>query len=351
VEDLYELLGNEMIKNNIDTLLGPGINIHRNPLNGRNFEYFSEDPIVTGYIASAIVRGIGKSGAVATVKHFACNNRERARDKINSIVSERALREIYLKGFEIVVKEGKATSIMTAYNAVNGYWSASNYDLTTTILRNEWKYQGIVMTDWWAKMNDAIKGGDADRNNTASMIRAQNDIYMVVDNDGAEMNASGDNTLSALKNGQLELAELQRNAINICSFLMKLPAYSLKRKFKEKIYTCTALKECSTKMAITIKDTAEIPAKINNPYFINVEVDGIFRISGRFLCKDLITAQISCNLIINDEIINSFKVCGTEGRWSNKYLAKLSLSQGIYKVQIECKVDNVELDRINLTHI
>ena len=159
VEELYEWEGQELLRNEIDTLLGPGINLHRNPLNGRNFEYFSEDPYLTGKFAAAVVKGIKKSGADATVKHFACNNQELARNTADSVVSERAVRELYLKGFEIAVKEGKACSIMTSYNPLNGHWSASNYDLCTTILRGEWGYTGIVMTDWWAKMNDPISGG------------------------------------------------------------------------------------------------------------------------------------------------------------------------------------------------
>lgn len=135
VEELYEWEGQELLRNEIDTLLGPGINLHRNPLNGRNFEYFSEDPYLTGKFAAAVVKGIKKSGADATVKHFACNNQELARNTADSVVSERAVRELYLKGFEIAVKEGKACSIMTSYNPLNGHWSASNYDLCTTILR------------------------------------------------------------------------------------------------------------------------------------------------------------------------------------------------------------------------
>ncbi len=128
VEELYEWEGQELLRNEIDTLLGPGINLHRNPLNGRNFEYFSEDPYLTGKFAAAVVKGIKKSGADATVKHFACNNQELARNTADSVVSERAVRELYLKGFEIAVKEGKACSIMTSYNPLNGHWSASNYD-------------------------------------------------------------------------------------------------------------------------------------------------------------------------------------------------------------------------------
>ena len=138
MEELYVMEGKELVANEVDTLLGPGINIHRYPLNGRNFEYFSEDPYVTGCFAAAVTRGIKKGGSFATVKHFAANNQETARHTVDSVVSERALREIYLKGFEIAVKEGEASSIMTSYNPINGHWTSSNYDLNTTILRGEW---------------------------------------------------------------------------------------------------------------------------------------------------------------------------------------------------------------------
>ena len=223
VEELYVMEGKELVRNEIDTLLGPGLNLHRNPLNGRNFEYFSEDPLLTGKMAAANVRGIKRGGSHATIKHFACNSQEMERSKVNALVSERALRELYLKGFEIAVKEGGADSVMTAYNPVNGHWCASNYDLNTTILRGEWGFTGIVMTDWWSTMNDCVDGGKESPSNTAAMVRAQNDLYMVVDNLAAERNPMQDNTLEALADGRLTLGELQRCAANICRFLLNAP--------------------------------------------------------------------------------------------------------------------------------
>ncbi len=138
VFQLYQMVGKELRKNQVDTLLGPGLNIHRNPLNGRNFEYFSEDPLLTGKMGVACLLGMEEYGVYGTIKHFIANNQEKGRHKYDSVVSQRALREIYLKGFEIAVKEGKAKSVMTAYNAVNGVWTAGSYDLNTTILRNQW---------------------------------------------------------------------------------------------------------------------------------------------------------------------------------------------------------------------
>ena len=148
VEDLYEMAGREMRQNRVDALLGPGMNIHRNPLNGRNFEYISEDPYLTGWISAVQILGMEKSDVTGTIKHFCGNNQESKRHTVNAVVSERALREIYLKGYEIAVKEGGARSIMSTYGPVNGIWTAGNYDLLTTILRGEWNYDGFVMTDW-----------------------------------------------------------------------------------------------------------------------------------------------------------------------------------------------------------
>ncbi len=220
-EELFEWEGLELRKNKVDTLLGPGINLHRNPLNGRNFEYFSEDPFVTGKMAAAQLRAMGRYQVTGTIKHFACNSQEFCRNAVEAVVSERALRELYLKGFEIAVKEGGAYSIMTSYNPINGFWSASNYDMLTTILRGQWKYHGIVMTDWWAKSNDEGEIGKVE--NTAAMVRAQNDLFMVTANAGE--NSQKDNSAQSLEKGTVTRAEYLRSAANICGFLLRTPAY------------------------------------------------------------------------------------------------------------------------------
>ena len=220
-EELYSMEGLELRKNHIDTLLGPGINIHRHPLNGRNFEYFSEDPLLTGKMACAQLRGLHRWGVTGTIKHFAANNQEHRRHFVESVVSERALREIYLRGFEIAVKEEHARSIMTSYNPLNGYWTASNYDLVTTILRDQWGYTGLVMSDWWAESND--RGGAGSTKHVAAMVRAQNDVFMVVTD--PEHNSGGDDLAVALNEGRLTRGELQRSAANICRFLLQTPAF------------------------------------------------------------------------------------------------------------------------------
>lgn len=212
--ELFAFMGLEMAANKVDCLLGPGMNIHRHPLNGRNFEYFSEDPFLTGKMASAELKGMAGAGVTGTIKHFCANNRETNRHFIDSVVSERALREIYLKGFEIAVKEGGASSVMTTYGRVNGLWTAGNFDLNTVILREEWGFKGFTMTDWWANIN--VRGKEPDKTDLAAMARAQNDVYMVCP-DGEK---NDDNTLAALENGGIEKCELQRNAANICGFLL-----------------------------------------------------------------------------------------------------------------------------------
>ncbi len=220
VEELYEYEGLELRKNKVDTLLGPGINIHRHPLNGRNFEYFSEDPLLTGHMAAAQLTAMQKYGVTGTIKHFACNSQEFHRHDVEAVVSERAMREIYLKAFELAVKWGKARSIMTSYNPINGLWSASNYDLLTTILHGQWGYEGMVMTDWWAKSND--EGKEGERTNTAAMLRAQNDLFMVVPD--SESNAMHDNSAEGLEKGTVDRSEYLRSAKNICNFLLQSPA-------------------------------------------------------------------------------------------------------------------------------
>lgn len=217
---LYGMLGLEMNKNNVDFLLGPGMNIHRYSLNGRNFEYFSEDPLVTGKIAAAQIRGLKNSGVSGTLKHFCGNNQETCRHTEENIISERALREIYLKGFEIAIKESAADAVMTTYGPVNGIWTSSRHDLNTCILRNEWGFKGVVMTDWWANIGDV--GKTVDTTSFSRLVLAQNDFYAVCPD--ASVNSAGDDTLEALEKGVITRGQLVRMADNICHVLMNTNA-------------------------------------------------------------------------------------------------------------------------------
>ncbi len=218
VSELFGFVGLEMIYNKVDCLLGPGVNIHRFPLNGRNFEYFSEDPFVSGMMTVAVLRGLHSVGVTGVIKHFCANNQEWNRHFAESVISERALREIYLKPFEIAVRDGGADAVMTSYNPVNGLWGAGNYDLNMTVLRKEWGFSGIVMTDWWANINRF--GKNPDKTDFSAMVKSGNNLYMVC----ADGSKNDDNILSALESGDLKRSELQRNAIEICSFVMKTNA-------------------------------------------------------------------------------------------------------------------------------
>lgn len=212
MEELGRLIGKEMAMKGTHVLLGPGMNIHRDPLCGRNFEYYSEDPLLTGKMGAAMVRGIQSQGRSACPKHFACNNQETVRIYNDSRLSERALREIYLKGFEICVKESAPKNLMTSYNKVNGTWAHYHYDLVTRVLRGEWAYQGNVMTDWWMR---ECKDPDFDHvSNNAYRVRAQVDVLMP-GGKAWDSKEADDTLLSSYRAHGITLGEMQRTAANV----------------------------------------------------------------------------------------------------------------------------------------
>lgn len=219
--ELFSFFGLEAAYHKIDCMLGPGMNLHRHPLNGRNFEYFSEDPYLTGTMAAAELKGFRLAGVTGTIKHFCGNDQESGRHTSDSVISERALREIYLKCFELAVKDGKAQTIMTTYGSLNGVWTAGNYDLATSVLRKDWGFDGVVMTDWWAAINR--RNQPVDKRDFAALAMSQNDVYMVC----TDSLTHDDNVMEALADGTLTRAELQRNATNICRFI--LSTHALKR--------------------------------------------------------------------------------------------------------------------------
>lgn len=350
VEALYEMEGQELKRNEIDLLLGPGMNIKRSPLNGRNFEYFSEDPLITGAFATAITKGIYKSGTHATLKHFACNNQEKRRHCVNAVVSERALREIYLKGFEKAVKQGGAKSIMTSYNPVNGNWTASHYDLTTTILRKEWGFEGIVMTDWWAQVNDVLKQGEPDTKHISFMVRAQNDLYMLVNNYGAEINAGEDDLLEALEEGSLSLGELQRSARNICKFVMDTPAFFRKQVFEDEVCCVKATKQILQGVVaeLPLKENEKIELIEDQAVYIKVNESGTYRLLGSIMSEDTNLMQVSCKLCLNDEVVTIIQNRGTEGRWIKQKLNKIILEEGYYKLEYKVVEPHITVRWIEL---
>ena len=222
VEKLYEKVGDEMIHYNTDVLLGAGLNIHRNPLCGRNFEYYSEDPLISGVFAAAFTKGVQSRGKAACPKHFACNNQEVKRNVNDSRVSERALREIYLKGFEICVKTSDPINIMTSYNKINGVWSHYNFDTVKVVLRDEWGFDGTVITDWWMRRSASPEFPKI--NDNAYRIRSRVDVLMpgTITYSASGYKKYKDLIKSVGKEGCITLAEMQEAAKNTLRTLVRL---------------------------------------------------------------------------------------------------------------------------------
>ncbi len=306
VEKLHNQLAVEMYVYDIDAFLGPGINIHRHPLNGRNFEYFSEDPYLTGTMAAAVAKGVSIYNGTATIKHFCCNNQEHRRKFVNAVVSERALREIYLKPFEIAVKGGHVKALMTAYNPVNGIWSASNYDLNTTILRNEWGFKGFVMTDWWADAND--EGEEGTSKNTKAMAIAQNDVYMCTHN--ALTNSNNDNTEESLKKGLITRGQLQRNAKNILNFILGSTTF---KKYVEN--GCPEIKAFNLDLSkLTCVFSVE---NIGSDEKSTLDIaSGYYYITCTYTIDSPVLSQYNISAFLDDSKILAFSANGTEGKES-----------------------------------
>lgn len=207
VKEVTEAMGQEVLEFGVDVLLAPGMNIHRNVLCGRNFEYFSEDPYLSGKMAAAYVKGIQSNGVGTSVKHYAANNQETNRHENDSRVSQRALREIYLKNFEIAIKEGNPWTVMSSYNVLNGEYTQQSYDLLTTILRDEWGWDGIVMTDWGNKQG------------TVKSVKAGNDV--MEPGNQVEM----ERILEGVKNGEISMEEIDRNVRNMLEYIVKTPRF------------------------------------------------------------------------------------------------------------------------------
>lgn len=215
MEAMGETIGREAQANDVSVVLGPAVNIKRSPLCGRNFEYYSEDPLLAGMMAAAMTLGVQKvPGCGTTIKHFACNNQEDNRMGSDSILSERALREIYLKGFEIAVKDAQPMSIMTSYNLINGVHAANCYDTCTKAARDEWGFAGAIMTDW-TTTNVQIQGECT----AAGCMRAGNDMVM------PGLPEDHENIKKELADGTLTMAELKRCIYNTVNIVLQSNMY------------------------------------------------------------------------------------------------------------------------------
>ena len=239
VEETGKSMGNEVLEYGVDVLLAPGANIHRNPLCGRNFEYYSEDPYLTGMMAAAMINGIESNGVGTSLKHFAVNNQELNRLANNSILSERTLREIYLRNFEIAVKESQPWTIMTSYNFINGEHAAESHRILTDILRGEWGFEGAVMTDWGGGYDDA------------AIVRAGNEMIQP-GSDARYMNL-----LNAVNDGTLSMEDLDRAVTRILELVVKTP------KFKGYVHSNTPDLEAHAKVCKKVADEGVVLLKNN----------------------------------------------------------------------------------------
>ena len=248
VRKVGEAIGNETLEYGCDVVLGPGMNLHRNPLCGRNFEYYSEDPVVTGLMGTAFVLGVQSQGVGVSAKHFAVNSQESDRTRVDERLSQRALRELYLKGFEMMVRKSNPWTIMSAYNKINGIYAQGNKDLLTDILRNDWGYKGIVETDWIGKREDLP---------VEQEVAAGNDLMM------PGYPAQVKDIVNAVKSGKLDVNDVDRNVRCMLEYIVKTPRFKgYKYSGEPDLKAHAAItRQSSTEGMVLLKNNAALPIR------------------------------------------------------------------------------------------
>lgn len=305
VEKVGGSIGQEVLEYGVDVLLAPGMNIHRSPLCGRNFEYYSEDPVVTGKMAAAYVRGVQSNGVGTSIKHYAANSQETNRTGVDEIISQRALREIYLKGFEIAVKEGMPWTVMTSYNKLNGLFTQDNKELLATVLRGEWGFKGMVMTDWIGQRN------------TATQIRAGNDLM----EPGTPLQSR--EIIAKVKSGELSIEDIDASAKRILSYVVKTPkfkGYRYNNKPDLKSHATIARQSATEGMVLLKNDNGTLP-------FRNIKNVALFGITS----YDFIAGGTGSGDVNKPYVVNMLQGLNNAGLEIAESLKKQYLAYEVYQ--------------------
>ena len=301
VETVTTAMGNEVLEYGVDVLLAPGMNLHRNPLCGRNFEYYSEDPLLSGKMAAAYIRGIQSNGVGTSAKHYAANNQETNRLENDALVGNRALRELYLKNFEIAVKEGKPWTVMSSYNTLNGDYTQQKHGLLTTVLRDEWGFDGIVMTDW------GVKEG------TVKAAKAGNDLM----EPGRQVEI--DRLLAAVNAGEISQEELDRNVRRMLQYIVKTPhfkGYKFSNKPDLKAHAQVARKAAEESIILLRNENNTLPLKGSEKVALygltSVDFVGIGTGSGEVHTEHIANMQeamTAAGFTLDESLVEYYRAC------------------------------------------